>query len=368
MTFDLARLILAILAIVGLLLLSGWIVSPFFTIIIWSLMIVVSTWPLMLRLQSLLHGRRALAVTAMTLMILAVFIVPVALALNTILDHMDTIVDGARRVALFQMPPAPDWLAQVPIVGDSAVGAWNRLREAGLDSLVQELAPYADDAAQFAIAQLGDLGLLLVHILLTVVVSAVMFAQGEEGAHRLMLLARRVGGEHGAEAIELATAAIRAVALGVVVTALAQALTAGIGLYMAGIPFAGLLTALALLLCIAQLGAAPVLIPAAIWLFWSGETGWGVFLLLWTVLVVTMDNFIRPLLIRQGADLPLLLIFAGVIGGLLSMGLVGLFVGPVVLAVTWRLFEAWVGLREPLPANSSPRDSAATERESAPRP
>ena len=116
---------------------------------------------------------------------------------------------------------------------------------------------------------------------------------------------------------------------------------AGLGMAIAGIPFAGLLTAAALILCIAQLGPGLILIPAVIWLYWSGQTGSGTFLLLWSVLAITIDNVVRPMFVRVGADLPLLLIIAGVTGGLLSMGIVGLFVGPVVLAVTWRLFEAW---------------------------
>jgi predicted PurR-regulated permease PerM len=171
-----------------------------------------------------------------------------------------------------------------------------------------------------------------------------MFAQGEEGARRVLALARRISEDHGEDSLRLAAAAIRGVALGVVVTALLQTIATALGLYIAGVPFAGLLTAVTLILCIAQIGAGLVLIPAVIWLFVSGDTGFGVFLAIWSVLVLTMDNFIRPFLIRKGADLPLLLIFAGVIGGLLSMGLVGLFIGPVILAVTYRLFEAWVGL------------------------
>jgi predicted PurR-regulated permease PerM len=182
-----------------------------------------------------------------------------------------------------------------------------------------------------------------------VVVAAVMFSQGEAGAQRVLALARRVGGEQGEDAVRLAAGAIRGVALGVVVTALAQTIAAGIGLYIASVPFAGLLTALILILCIAQLGPGLVLIPAIGWLFWSGDTGWAVFLLVWSVPVMTMDNLLRPILIRKGADLPLLLIFAGVIGGLLSMGMVGLFIGPVALGVTWRLFEAWSGVRESAP-------------------
>jgi predicted PurR-regulated permease PerM len=111
---------------------------------------------------------------------------------------------------------------------------------------------------------------------------------------------------------------------------------------VAGIPFAGLLTGVVLLLCIAQVGPVLVLAPAVGWLFWSGQTGWGIALLIWTVIVGTMDNFIRPVLIRRGADLPLLLIFAGVLGGLFAFGIIGLFVGPVVLAVTYTLLKDWV--------------------------
>ena len=110
-------------------------------------------------------------------------------------------------------------------------------------------------------------------------------------------------------------------------------------------PLAGFLTAVILLFCIAQVGPMLVLIPAVIWVFWSGETGWGIALLVWSVIVGTMDNVLRPFLIRTGADLPLLLIFAGVIGGLIAFGIIGLFVGPVVLAVAYTLMTQWLGER-----------------------
>ena len=148
----------------------------------------------------------------------------------------------------------------------------------------------------------------------------------------------------------LAGQAIRAVALGVVVTALVQTVLAGLGLWAAGVPFASLLTGVVLLLCMAQIGPILVLAPAVVWLFWSGATGWGSALLVWTILVGALDNVLRPMLIRQGADLPLLLIFAGVIGGLLSFGIVGLFVGPVVLAIAYTLMQQWLNQREPTSA------------------
>jgi predicted PurR-regulated permease PerM len=364
MPIDLARLILSIIAILGLMLLSLWIVSPFFSAMIWALMVVVACWPLMLKLQQWLRGHRSLAVTVMTIAMLLVFIVPLVLAVETIVDNVDTITRFVRMAADFELPPAPAWVAQLPLVGERAAETWNGLRDAGISNLVQRAAPYLAKGAQVIAGQAGNLGLLVVHFLLTVVISGVMFSQGEAGAHRLLALARRVGGQQGEDMVRLAASAIRGVALGVVVTALLQTIAAGIGLYVAGIPFAGLLTALTLILCIAQIGAGLVMIPAVIWLFWSDSTAWGMFLAVWSVLVLMMDNFLRPYLIRKGADLPLLLIFAGVIGGLLSMGLVGLFVGPVVLGVTWRLFEAWAGAHEP---SAGALDAVEQEGGEAPR-
>jgi predicted PurR-regulated permease PerM len=128
-----------------------------------------------------------------------------------------------------------------------------------------------------------------------------------------------------------------------------QTVLGGIGLAIAGVPFAALLSAVMLMLCIAQLGPGLILFPAVGWMFWTGDTGWGIFLLVWSLVVVTLDNVLRPVLIKKGADLPLLLIFAGVIGGMLGFGLIGLFIGPVVLAVTYTLLESWIadGLDSP---------------------
>jgi predicted PurR-regulated permease PerM len=136
-----------------------------------------------------------------------------------------------------------------------------------------------------------------------------------------------------------------------------QSVLGGIGLAIAGVPYAGLLTVVMFVFCLAQLGPVLVLTPAVVWLYWSGETGWGTFLLVVTVVVGTLDNFLRPMLIRMGADLPLLLIFGGVIGGLLAFGLVGIFVGPVVLAVAYTLLGAWVGTDDSEPPPEAPSRS-----------
>ena len=158
---------------------------------------------------------------------------------------------------------------------------------------------------------------------------------------------RRLGGPQGERLVRLAGQAIRGVAMGVGLTALAQTVLAAMGLAIAGVPYVPLLAAVIFVACVAQLGPLVILVPAAGWLYWQGNSGWAVALLVWSGLISTLDNFMRPLLIRRGAEeLPLLLIFAGVIGGLLTFGLVGLFVGPVCLAVTWTLVEAWLRSEE----------------------
>jgi predicted PurR-regulated permease PerM len=170
----------------------------------------------------------------------------------------------------------------------------------------------------------------------------ILYARGDTAAGGLLAFGRRLGGEPAERAIVLAGQAIRGVALGVVVTALVQALLAGIGLWICGVPHAGVLTAFAFILGIAQIGPMPVMAASAAWLYWTGETGWAITLLIWSAPLMMLDNVLRPVLIRRGVQLPLLLVVAGVIGGLIGFGVVGLFIGPVVLAVTYTLVKEWV--------------------------
>lgn len=341
---DLTRTVLAILLILTLIGGSYWILRPFLLSIIWAMMIVVATWPMMLKLQARVR-RRGLAVAIMSGVMVLVFVVPFLLAILTLAENTDTIAQWAGSLATSPIPPPPEWLSRIPLVGTRIAEFWSTAAAAGKEDLATRLAPYAANAAQWLAGMLGSVGMLTVHFLLTVVIVVIMFTHGEAARDGLIRFARRLAGDRGESVIVLAGQAIRAVALGVVVTAMTQTILAGLGLAVAGIPFAGLLTVVILLLCIAQVGPILVLAPAVIWLFWTGENGWGAALLVWTIVVGTMDNVLRPILIRRGADLPMLLIFAGVIGGLLAFGIIGLFVGPVVLAVTYTLLNEWV--REP---------------------
>lgn len=339
---ELARTLLTVIFIGGLIVASLWILRPFIAAFIWATMIVVATWPVLLWFQARLWQRRWLAILAMTGVLLLVFAVPLALAIGTIVLNAEEIVTRVKSIVGFRMPTPPGWIAHLPFIGPKVVLAWEQVVASGVDGLLARVMPYGGRVAQWLVAEAGNVGLLFVQFLLTLVLAALMYASGDAAAREVVRFGRRLAGDRGENAVALAGQAIRSVALGVVVTAVVQAALAGIGLGVAGVPFAGLLTAVIAFLCIAQIGPSPVLVPAVIWLYWSGETAWGTFLLVWTVIVVTLDNILRPVLIKRGADLPLLLIFAGVIGGLLAFGLVGVFVGPVVLAVAYTLLQAWI--------------------------
>lgn len=338
---DLTQIVLAVLLIAILIAGSFWILRPFLLAIIWAAMIVVATWPVMLRVEARLR-RRVLAVIVMTGIMLLVFIVPLALAIQALVNNMDTIAGWVRSLAASGLPQPPEWLQKIPVVGAGIAERWTSIAAAGKEGLIAQLTPYMADAAKWMAGAFGSVGMLGIEFLLTVLIAAILYAQGEAARDGVIRFGRRLAGDRGENVVMLAGQAIRAVALGVVVTALVQTVLAGIGLAVAGVPFAGLLTAAILLLCIAQLGPFVVLAPAVIWLFWDGQTVWGTVLLVWSIAVSPLDSILRPILIRKGADLPLLLIFAGVIGGLIAFGIIGLFVGPVVLAVTYTLLKDWV--------------------------
>ncbi len=346
---DLTRTLLATLFLGALIYASVRILRPFIVPAIWATMIVVTTWPLMLTLQQRLWGRRALAVTAMSLILVLALALPLTLAVGALVLNADDIVEWLRSVTSLRLPGLPDWLVDVPYVGPRLAALWQQWAAAGVEGLLAKVQPYTRDFTRWLLSRAGNAGFVILEFVLTLLLAAVMYASGERAALAMRRFGRRLAGEHGEQSVLLAARAIRGVALGVGATAVVQSVLGGIGLAIVGVPFAGLLTALMFVLCLAQIGPSPVLLTAVAWVFWSGSVGWGVFLLVWALVVSTMDNVLRPWLIqRGGADMPLLLVFAGVIGGLLAFGVVGIFVGPVVLAVAYTLLQAWIE-REPVP-------------------
>jgi predicted PurR-regulated permease PerM len=351
---DLTRHLLVVVLLVLLVGGSLWVMRPFIPAIVWATMIVVSTWSVMRAVEKHLR-RRWVAVTVMTTAFVLVFVVPVAMAIATIAQE--------------GLPPPPAWIERVPLVGERIAQGWRDLTAGGTDGLLAQITPHIDEVLKWFAGQAGSFGIGFVQFLLTVVLSAVMYATGEQAAAGVLRFARRVAPRRADEVVTLGAAAIRGVAFGVIGTALAQTALGALGLAIAGVPFVALLSALMFMMCIAQVGVVLVLAPAVGWLFWKDSTGLGTFLLVWTIIVATMDNFLRPILIRKGADLPLLLIFGGVIGGLLAFGLVGLFIGPVLLGITYKLLHAWIDevpRAAAAPVLPAPPASAAPEHPTEP--
>jgi predicted PurR-regulated permease PerM len=359
---ELARTMLQVLFLGALIAGCFWILRPFLLATIWATTIVVATWPLLLRAQAWLGGRRGPAVAVMTGVLLLVLVAPLSLATLTIVENADRIIEWSKVLAAFSVPPPPDWVERLPVAGSKLAAQWQQIAAAPREELAARLSPYAGTLVGWFVAHVGNLGMMLVEFLLTVLIAAILFAKGEAAAHGVLRFAYRLIGSHGENVVRLAGQAIRAVALGVVVTAMVQSAFGGIGLAVAGVPFAVILTAVMFLLAVAQVGAVPVLLLAVIWLYWKGDPVWGTVLAVWTVFVGSLDNFLRPFLIKKGADLPLLLIFAGVIGGLIAFGIIGLFIGPVLLAVSYTLLGAWVAANGPDTAPVHPPADAREDR------
>jgi predicted PurR-regulated permease PerM len=347
---DITRVILFVLVVGTLLVGSLWTLLPFLSGLIWATTIAVATWPLLLRLEHATGGRRAVAVAIMTIVVLLVFIVPFVLAISTLLDAAGRSPTVLNEFLTKGLGPPPAWVADVPVIGGRLAERWQTVAAGGPEALAAVLHPYGRSAAAWAIAATGGFGRLFVLILLTVVLVTILYSQGETAAGGVLAFARRLGGETGERTVRLAGQAVRSVAMGVVLTALIQAVLAGIGLWLCGIPQPALLTAFTFILGIAQLGPVLVLAPAVGWLYWTGSSGWATALLVYSLPVAALDNFLRPFLIRRGVQLPILLIVAGVIGGLISFGVVGLFIGPVVLAATYTLAKDWVARGRTNPA------------------
>jgi predicted PurR-regulated permease PerM len=355
---DLTRTLLAVLFIGALILSTAWIMRPFLSALLWATMIVISTWPLLLNLQARLGGRRGLATAVMTVALLLVLLVPLSLSIGALIGNIDSIVAWVKALAQFRIPPPPYWVTHIPIEGQKLSAQWQQLSDGGPAALSSRIVPYAGLFAGWFAKQMGSMGAMIGQFLLTVAISAILYSNGELAASGIRKFAFRLAGAHGDRAAILAAGTIRGVAIGVVVTAVIQSLIAGIGLAVASVPAAALLTAVCLILCLAQLGPILVMLPVIIWKFYNGDILWGCVLLAFMLVAGTIDNVLRPILIRKGADLPLLLIFAGVIGGIVSFGIMGIFVGPVILAVTYALLKEWVG-EEPATEEDPVPDFAA---------
>lgn len=329
--------LLALLAIACL-----QIVRPFLGPILWGIVIAVSTWRPYEGLRDRLGGRKKLAAVLMSTVLLLVLVVPVGMLVNTLAEGITAVAGLLTDLTRVRLPPPPDWLVTVPVVGSTIDERWREAME-DLPAALDRLQPYIGTATGYALSWGAGLGFAVLEFVIAAIIAGILYVTGETAAHILQRFVIRIGGAHHLGLIDVAAQTIRGVAAGIIFTAFLQAVLLVFGLVVVGAPGPVVLGFLTFFLLVIQLPNWLVWLPVVIWLAYRDETALAVFLFIWGFFVVsTIDNFIRPYLISQGAKLPLLLIFVGVIGGLLAYGFIGLFIGTTLLGVGYTLFLSWL--------------------------
>ncbi|MBV8049297.1 MAG: AI-2E family transporter [Paludibacterium sp.] len=325
------------------------IVQPFLGALIWAVIIAVSVWPAYNWLVYKLNNRRRLAAVLIIGAIALAIAAPIGLMILSLGDLWPFLSQIARGLSGYHLPNAPAWLLGMPVVGEPFGQVW-RSAQSDLPAMLAKLMPAINRGALWSLSYGAQLALSLFEIVLSLVVATLLLINGEHAWHVAENTIVKLGGAPATELPDVVSRTIRGVTTGVIGTALVQTLLCVIGLLIAGVPAPVVLGFLCFMLAVAQLPTLLVWLPAALWVFYTGHSGLALFLALWGFLLVnTIDNFIKPLLISQGAKLPLSLIFIGVIGGLLAWGMIGLFIGPTLLAVSYTLFVYWLRGDETLP-------------------
>jgi predicted PurR-regulated permease PerM len=326
-----------------LLVLAGCFVvlRPFLSAILWACILTFSTWPLFLRLKLLLGDRPALSALVMTIAMAALLVVPLVTVLAGLAENGVFLVNAANRMLSEGLPDPPAWLRDLPLIGSGADAYWRGLAHDGVALIAeaQRLLP----ATRRALLGLGELmGAGLVQLGLSVFLAFFLYRNGDAVAAQLNRASARIAGDRAQRLLEVAGGTVISVVYGILGTALAQGLLAGIGLYLAGVPAAPLLGLLTFFLSIVPVGPPLVWVPATLWLFFEGQVGWAIFLAVWGFFVISgVDNVIKPWLISRGSRLPFAMTLLGVLGGVLAFGFIGVFLGPTLLAIGYRLLAEW---------------------------
>ena len=317
------------------------VLRPFLSSLLWAVVLSFSSWPLYNRLLRLLKNRRTLASIVMTLGMVLILLLPFVIVGVTLADNVNELTAAAKRLMQEGPPDPPAWLAKVPAVGKQATEYWKSL-QADTERLWKEAQSLIEPVSRWLLKVGFALGGGLVELAVSIFIALFLFRDGVALAQRLTSIVERIAGEKGKHLLGVAGKTVRGVVYGILGTALAQAVAAGIGFLISGVPGSALLALLTFFSSVIPVvGTAIVWLPAALWLFHQGSTGWGVFMLIWGVGVSNIDNVVKPWLISQGSDMPFILIFFGVLGGALTFGFIGVFLGPTLLSVGFKLVSEW---------------------------
>ena len=317
------------------------VLRPFVSALLWAVVLSFSSWPLYRRLLRLLGNRRTLAAVLMTLGMVLTLLLPFVVIGTTLGSSVGEFTSATRHWIQGGPPEPPAWLAKVPVVGGKAVDCWQNFAQDSA-KLWTEAQGWLEPVSKWLLKGGLALGGGLLELTLSIFIAFFLFRDGVSLTQRLSASVERIGGERGQHLLEVAGKTVRGVVYGILGTALAQAVVAGIGFLIAGVPGVALLALLTFFASVVPIvGTALVWLPAALWLFNQGATGWGIFMIIWGVVVANLDNVVKPWLISQGSNMPFILIFFGVLGGAIAFGFIGVFLGPTLIAVGFRLVTEW---------------------------
>lgn len=315
------------------------ILRPFVPLLTWGILIAVSAYPSYRRLQTKLAGRGVLAAGIYTLVLLALLIVPVILLAGTLVDGVQALAAHFRDGTLL-IPPPPPSVESWPIIGPPVNRVWG-LASMDLPQALKSIAPQIKSVVPGIFSATADIGFTVLQFALSVLVSGVLLANAQAAYNLTCSLSKRLFGKQGLEIQQLIGATIRSVTTGILGVAFIQSILAGLGFLVAGLPGAGLWVVMFLIAAVLQVGVL-VLIPAVIYMFAVSTMTKAIFFLIWCVIVGLLDNVLKPLLLGRGVAVPIVVVFLGAIGGFVALGIIGLFVGAIVLSVGYKLFLAWI--------------------------
>lgn len=335
-----AQIALVVLLIIGCIAL----LLPFIGAILFAFVVWICTWPLYAeKLLPRLGGRNIVGASLMTLALVLVLLLPTLFLAGSLANGTDNLVEIIKPYIEQGLPnDPPGWLAGLPLIGSEIDSAWHRLagNREELNALVKQLIV---PARQFALALAGIAANGLLQLALVLFVTFFLYRDGTAISNALYLGARKLGGELGENMMDKARGTVVGVMLGIVGTAVAQGTVAMLGFLIAGVPAAVLLGFATFFLSMIPVGPPLIWGGAAAWLYSEGQTGWAIFMVLYGLFVISsIDNFVKPILIARGAGLSILLIALGVLGGVLVFGFIGIFLGPVLLALGDMLLQRWL--------------------------
>ena len=344
------------------------VLRPFVSALLLALILSYSTWPIYAWGERVLKGRKGVAATLMTLVVAAVLLMPLIILGSSLAEQVGATTGWVRSLLADGPPDPPGWVADIPVVGTQLYEYWHGLahntakllNELASAKMVSDLSQYLLSAGEFLLIGAAVLAQGTLQSALSLFIAFFLYRDGIDGAKRLQSVVRRLWGERGLHLLDVVGATIKSVVYGTLGTAIAQSTLTCLGLWLAGVPGVLLLGFITFLVALTPIGAPLVWFPAALWLFFTGATGWAVFLVLWGIFVVGgADNIIRPYFISRGSDLPFVLVFLGVLGGTLAFGFLGLFLGPTLLATGYEIVRDWARVEPPSAPSELPPNAGA---------